>query len=106
MEAKAKVKKEWEKNELLSDFLQDTTKEFSSNFVLKKNSNDKKEDEENNMQNHAHQDAHLVRANAGMCGRGAQSLVQFLPLVECLRFLDADCGECGQHLEVWVSMES
>lgn len=54
MEAKAKVKKEWEKNELLSDFLQDTTKEFSSNFVLKKNSNDKKEDEENNMQNHAH----------------------------------------------------
>lgn len=65
MEAKAKVKKEWEKNELLSDFhqywsinelqqFQDTTKEFSSNFVLKKNSNDKKEDEENNMQNHAH----------------------------------------------------
>lgn len=65
MEAKAKVKKEWEKNELLSDFhqywsinelqqFQDTTKEFSSNFVLKKNSNDKEEDEENNMQNHAH----------------------------------------------------
>ena len=48
--------------------------------------------------------AHLVRVNAKICGRGTQSQVSFLLLVECPGLPYTDCGGCSQN-QVWIPME-